>query len=299
MKAEFFELQQLVGRGSYGTVFRAKYVAGDAGSDTAANRASSDKCGWDGPSESQQTDSNMYGRCMSSAPAVQLGDSDDDRPSILRPGELVAVKIIPVDEYEVDHDRNSEARTTSIGKPSVDGGGADIGSKDIGSQGRASIDSELKREIATLRVCATAPCVLRYLASFVHDRCIWIVTEYCEGGSLLDVMRVSKLLSADPHHPFYTHPPAAAAAFVRVRMQSALTEEQIAAAMSGALRALSHLHDVCSVLHRDIKARHRSAAFSRTSSFAPFFYLLLRGPVHTLALEGGLKGQLPTETRLR
>jgi len=59
-----------------------------------------------------------------------------------------------------------------------------------------------------------------------HADRLWIVTELCEGGSLLDVM---------------------------LAQRAPLSEVQVAAACGGALEGLKHLH-ARKMLHRDVKA---------------------------------------------
>jgi serine/threonine protein kinase len=85
--------------------------------------------------------------------------------------------------------------------------------------------SQVKREIEMLRGCV-CPNVVQYLGSFAHTDHLWIIMEYCEGGSLSDIMEA--------------------------RM-SGLTEPQIAAVIASTVDALFYLHKRHKI-HRDIKA---------------------------------------------
>ena len=88
------------------------------------------------------------------------------------------------------------------------------------------LTAQVRREVDTLRKC-DSPFILRYLGSHVFRGRLWLMTEFCEGGSLLD----SLLLRGAP-----------------------LSEPQVAAVAAGALCALQHLHEDCRMLHRDLKA---------------------------------------------
>ena len=46
---------------------------------------------------------------------------------------------------------------------------------------------EAAREIERLREC-DQPNIVQYVGSFVHEERLWIMMEYCEGSSLLDIM---------------------------------------------------------------------------------------------------------------
>lgn len=91
----------------------------------------------------------------------------------------------------------------------------------------ASLAEQVSREVETLRRCESAH-VLQYLASHAFPSELWLVTELCEAGSLLDIMRSRRAPLAEP---------------------------QIAAALKAALLALRYLHEECLMLHRDIKVR--------------------------------------------
>ena len=84
---------------------------------------------------------------------------------------------------------------------------------------------QVQHEVETLRRC-DSPFVLRYLGSYLFQRRLWLVTELCEGGSMLDVLR------------WRGHP---------------LEELQIAAVLADATAALCHLHGL-RMVHRDVKA---------------------------------------------
>ena len=46
---------------------------------------------------------------------------------------------------------------------------------------------EVAREIEHLREC-DQPNIVQYVGSFVNEERLWIMMEYCEGSSLLDIM---------------------------------------------------------------------------------------------------------------
>lgn len=64
-------------------------------------------------------------------------------------------------------------------------------------------------------------------ASHLFNGSLYLVTEYCAAGSLLDVISQTQL---------------------------PLEESQLAATLGAALGALAYLHDECQILHRDIKS---------------------------------------------
>lgn len=87
------------------------------------------------------------------------------------------------------------------------------------------LTTQVQQEVETLRRC-DSPFVLRYLGSYLFKRRLWLVTELCEGGSMLEVLR----------------------------WQGApLAEDQIAAVLADAVAALCHLHEL-KMVHRDVKA---------------------------------------------
>ena len=87
------------------------------------------------------------------------------------------------------------------------------------------LTSQVQHEVETLRRC-DSPFVLRYIGSYVFERRLWLVTEFCEGGSVLEVLRWQG---------------------------TPLTEPQIAAVLSDTVAALCHLHEF-RMVHRDVKA---------------------------------------------
>merc|ERR1712087_1029175 len=80
-------------------------------------------------------------------------------------------------------------------------------------------------EINVLRGCQH-PNIVTFKGSFKGDNEIWIAMELCEGGSVLDVMKILK---------------------------APLTEKQCQCVLLHCLRGLVYLHSE-SVIHRDIKA---------------------------------------------
>ncbi|XP_047962489.1 serine/threonine-protein kinase dst1 [Salvia hispanica] len=83
---------------------------------------------------------------------------------------------------------------------------------------------EIRGEIEMLQQCSH-PNVVRYLGSYQGEEFLWIVMEYCGGGSVADLMNVT---------------------------DEALEEYQIAYICREALKGLSYLHSIFKV-HRDIK----------------------------------------------
>ncbi|KAL5100058.1 hypothetical protein RYX36_004385 [Vicia faba] len=83
---------------------------------------------------------------------------------------------------------------------------------------------EIRGEIEMLQQC-NHPNVVRYLGSYQGEEYLWIVMEYCGGGSVADLMNVT---------------------------DEALDESQIAYICREALKGLDYLHSIFKV-HRDIK----------------------------------------------
>ncbi|XP_059655676.1 serine/threonine-protein kinase 1 isoform X2 [Cornus florida] len=83
---------------------------------------------------------------------------------------------------------------------------------------------EIRGEIEMLQQC-NHPNVVRYLGSYQGEEYLWIVMEYCGGGSVADLMNIT---------------------------DEALEECQIAYICREALKGLSYLHSIFKV-HRDIK----------------------------------------------
>jgi serine/threonine protein kinase len=85
--------------------------------------------------------------------------------------------------------------------------------------------AQLQREVELLRECDN-PNIVQFYGAFQHASEWWIMMEYCEGSSLLDVMAAGG---------------------------RCLTEAQLGAAMHSSLQALVYLHTRLRV-HRDVKA---------------------------------------------
>ncbi|KAJ6357212.1 hypothetical protein OIU78_005147, partial [Salix suchowensis] len=83
---------------------------------------------------------------------------------------------------------------------------------------------EIRGEIEMLQQCSH-PNVVRYLGSYQGEEYLWIVMEYCGGGSVADLMNVT---------------------------DEPLEESQIAYICREALKGLAYLHSIFKV-HRDIK----------------------------------------------
>lgn len=83
---------------------------------------------------------------------------------------------------------------------------------------------DIRGEIEMLQQCSH-PNVVRYLGSYQGEECLWIVMEYCGGGSVADLMNVT---------------------------EEPLEEPQIAYICKEALKGLAYLHSIFKV-HRDIK----------------------------------------------
>ncbi|EKX51664.1 hypothetical protein GUITHDRAFT_66089, partial [Guillardia theta CCMP2712] len=85
--------------------------------------------------------------------------------------------------------------------------------------------SPLEREIEILKQC-DSPYIVRYLGSYIKDNDLWISMEYCNAGSVSDVMEA---------------------------MNITLDEDQISSICRAALCGLEYLHGQRKI-HRDIKA---------------------------------------------
>ena len=81
------------------------------------------------------------------------------------------------------------------------------------------------KEINMLKQC-DSPYILKYYSSYLKNNTIWMVLEFCDGGSLLDIMRIT--------NKFYT-------------------EKEIASIIKMVLKGLQFLHAQRKI-HRDIKA---------------------------------------------
>ncbi|GFS68024.1 hypothetical protein TNCV_1362511 [Trichonephila clavipes] len=84
---------------------------------------------------------------------------------------------------------------------------------------------EIIKEISIMQQCES-PFIVKYYGSYFKGNDLWIVMEYCGGGSLSDIMRFRK---------------------------KTLTEEEIAAVLNDTLKGLEYLHNRRKI-HRDIKA---------------------------------------------
>ncbi|KAI8926841.1 kinase-like domain-containing protein [Entophlyctis helioformis] len=93
---------------------------------------------------------------------------------------------------------------------------------------RIPIDNDLDQNTKEINIMTgfASPFVVQFYGSFLHDNDLWIVMEYCEAGSVADVMRLCG---------------------------SCLTEPMIALVCANVLHGLCYLHDRRKI-HRDIKA---------------------------------------------
>eukprot|EP00045_Choanoeca_perplexa_P005803 m.48614 g.48614 ORF g.48614 m.48614 type:complete len:453 (-) comp13302_c0_seq1:90-1448(-) len=90
------------------------------------------------------------------------------------------------------------------------------------------VDSDLQeiiKEISIMQQC-DSPFVVKYYGSYFHGTDLWIVMEYCGGGSVADIMRVRKKV---------------------------MSEAQIASVLRASILGLEYLHEHRKI-HRDIKA---------------------------------------------
>ncbi|XP_023230203.1 serine/threonine-protein kinase 3-like isoform X2 [Centruroides sculpturatus] len=90
------------------------------------------------------------------------------------------------------------------------------------------VDTDLKeiiKEISIMQQC-DSPYVVKYYGSYFKGTDLWIVMEYCGGGSVSDIMRLRK---------------------------KTLSEDEIATILSDTLKGLEYLHQRRKI-HRDIKA---------------------------------------------
>ena len=92
-------------------------------------------------------------------------------------------------------------------------------------------------------IAARSYTVVELLACFAHAGRAWLVLELCELGSVSDLIS----LRGAP-----------------------LSEPMIAAVCAGALKALDHLHNCCSVVHRDLKGGNLLLTSSLVIKLADF-----------------------------
>jgi serine/threonine protein kinase len=85
---------------------------------------------------------------------------------------------------------------------------------------------DLQNEIDILKAAGNCEYVVRYYGAYLKENYLMIVMEYCDGGSVLDLMQVC---------------------------DRPLTEQQISAVCCHVLQGLHHMHSN-KILHRDIKA---------------------------------------------
>ncbi|KAK5578705.1 hypothetical protein RB653_008378 [Dictyostelium firmibasis] len=87
-------------------------------------------------------------------------------------------------------------------------------------------NSSLKKEITILKNTVRCPYIVKYHGCYIKENNLMIVMEYCDGGSILDIMQMCSIT---------------------------LTETQIAAILYQIVEGLVYLHSN-KILHRDIKA---------------------------------------------
>ncbi|EFA84605.1 putative protein serine/threonine kinase [Heterostelium album PN500] len=87
-------------------------------------------------------------------------------------------------------------------------------------------NQSLRREITILKNTAECPYIVQYHGCYLKDNNLMIVMEYCDGGSVLDIMQMCQIK---------------------------LSERQIAAVLYSIIEGLVYLHSN-KILHRDIKA---------------------------------------------
>jgi len=101
---------------------------------------------------------------------------------------------------------------------------------------------DLQNEIDILKATTNCPNVVKYYGSYLKENYLMIVMEYCDGGSVLDVMQVCN---------------------------RAMTEQQIASILLHVLRGLNYMHSH-KILHRDIKAGNILLSNSGAAKLADF-----------------------------
>eukprot|EP01105_Mastigella_eilhardi_P023501 TRINITY_DN593_c0_g1_i4.p1 TRINITY_DN593_c0_g1~~TRINITY_DN593_c0_g1_i4.p1 ORF type:complete len:571 (-),score=168.34 TRINITY_DN593_c0_g1_i4:59-1771(-) len=89
----------------------------------------------------------------------------------------------------------------------------------------ANTVEDVKKEIELLQDC-NHPNIVRYAGSYVKHEYLWIVMEFCGGGSVADICQT---------------------------LECGLEEDQIAVVCREALQGLQYLHTKRNIVHRDIK----------------------------------------------
>jgi serine/threonine protein kinase len=84
--------------------------------------------------------------------------------------------------------------------------------------------ADVRKEIAIISNCA-CPYITRYHASYLIGSKLWVVMDYCGGGSMRDILK-----------------------------SGPLDERFIAVVVEHLLLALCYLHNTAHIIHRDIKA---------------------------------------------
>lgn len=77
-----------------------------------------------------------------------------------------------------------------------------------------------------------------------------IVMEYCDGGSVMDILRLPHKLTEEVRSHINLRPSAVVRAF-RLRF---CRLQQVAAACAAVVKGLHHLHKNVKIMHRDVKA---------------------------------------------
>ncbi|ETV87716.1 STE/STE20/MST protein kinase, variant 1 [Aphanomyces astaci] len=100
---------------------------------------------------------------------------------------------------------------------------------------------ELTKEIRILEKCSS-PFIVQYYGSILYENNLWIEMEFCEAGSVADMMRVS---------------------------QTCLTEKEVAGVCANIVKGLAYLHEQKNI-HRDIKAGNVLLSSSGLAKLADF-----------------------------
>ncbi|ETW10178.1 STE/STE20/MST protein kinase [Aphanomyces invadans] len=100
---------------------------------------------------------------------------------------------------------------------------------------------DLTKEIRILEKCSS-PFIVQYYGSILYENNLWIEMEFCEAGSVADMMRVS---------------------------QTCLTEKEVAAVCANVVKGLTYLHAQNNI-HRDIKAGNVLLSSSGLAKLADF-----------------------------